>query len=120
MVNTKDFFWQNLHQNRVHFPAERNAFVFYLQHDRRDVTSKPAIKTGRFLFHYDRLTSQKPLVFILRVSAQILNKQGLAGGVICFISLIASLIFISTDIIVNGLISTDIIASEDVHYLERC
>ena len=123
MVNTKDFFRQNLHQNRVHFPAERNAFVFYLQHDRRDVTSKPAIKTtsfpgsslllpqredpgnefaiktGRFLFHYDRLTSQKPLVFILRVSAQILNKQGLAGGVICFISLIASLIFISTDII---------------------
>ena len=58
------------------------------------------IKTGRFLFHNDES----------EVSAQILNRQGLAGGVICFSSLIASLIFISTDIIVT----------EDVHCRERC
>ena len=43
VVNTKEFFWQNLHQNRAHFPAERNAFVFDPQHGRRDVTCKPAI-----------------------------------------------------------------------------
>ena len=43
VVDTKEFFWQNLHQNRVHFPAERNAFVFDPQHGRRDVTYKPAI-----------------------------------------------------------------------------
>ena len=27
VVNTKEIFVLNLHQNRVHFPAERNAFV---------------------------------------------------------------------------------------------
>ena len=27
VVNTKETFLLNLHQNRVHFPAERNAFV---------------------------------------------------------------------------------------------
>ena len=43
VVNTKEIFGQNLHQNRVHFPAERNAFVFDHQHGRRDVTCKPAI-----------------------------------------------------------------------------
>ena len=43
VVNTKEIFLQNLHQNRVHFPAERNSFVFDHQHGRRDVTCKPAI-----------------------------------------------------------------------------
>ena len=43
VVNTKEIFWQNLHQIRVHFPAERIAFVFDPQHGRRDVTCKPAI-----------------------------------------------------------------------------
>ena len=43
VVNTKEIFGQNLHQNRVHFPAERKAFVFDHQHGRRDVTCKPAI-----------------------------------------------------------------------------
>ena len=33
-----------MHQNRVHFPAERNAFVLDPQHVRRDVTCKPAIR----------------------------------------------------------------------------
>ena len=42
VVNTKEIFLLNLHQNRVHFPAERNAFVLDPQHDRRDVTCKPA------------------------------------------------------------------------------
>ena len=44
VVNTKETFLLNLHQNRVHFPAERNAFVFEPQHGRRDVTCKPAIE----------------------------------------------------------------------------
>ena len=43
VVKTKEFFLLNLHQNRVHFPAERNAFVLDHQHGRRDVTCKPAI-----------------------------------------------------------------------------
>ena len=43
VVNTKEIFLLNLHQNRVHFPAERNAFVLDHQHGRRDVTCKPAI-----------------------------------------------------------------------------
>ena len=43
MVNTKEIFPVNLHQNRVHFPAERNAFVLDHQHGRRDVTCKPVI-----------------------------------------------------------------------------
>ena len=43
VVNTKEIFLQNLHQNRVHFPAERNSFVFDHQHGCRDVTCKQAI-----------------------------------------------------------------------------
>ena len=43
VVNTKDIFPLNLHQNRVHFPAERNGFVLDHQHGRRDVTCKKAI-----------------------------------------------------------------------------
>ena len=44
VVNTKESLLLNLHQNRVHFPAERNAFVLDHQHGRRDVTCKPAIR----------------------------------------------------------------------------
>ena len=43
VVKTKEIFLLNLHQNRVHFPAERNAFVLDHQHGRHDVTCKPAI-----------------------------------------------------------------------------
>ena len=43
VVNTKEIVLLNLHQNRAHFPAERNAFVLDHQHGRRDVTCKPAI-----------------------------------------------------------------------------
>ena len=43
VVKTKEILLLNLHQNRVHFPAERNAFVLDHQHGHRDVTCKPAI-----------------------------------------------------------------------------
>ena len=43
VVKKKEFFLLNLHQNRFHFPAERNAFVLDHQHGRSDVTCKPAI-----------------------------------------------------------------------------
>ena len=46
VVKTKEIFLLNLHQNRVHFPAERHAFVLDHQHGRRDVTCKPAIPTA--------------------------------------------------------------------------
>ena len=42
VVNTKETFLLNLHQNRVHFPAGRNAFVLDPQHGRCDVTCTPA------------------------------------------------------------------------------
>ena len=51
VVNTKEIFLLNLHQNRVHFPAERNAFVLDHQHGRRDVTCKPAIKEYMWLLY---------------------------------------------------------------------
>ena len=44
VINTKEIFLQNLHQNRVHFPAERTAFVLDHQHGRRDVTCKTSNK----------------------------------------------------------------------------
>ena len=61
VVNTKEIFLLNLYQNRVHFPAERNAFVLDHQHGRRDVTCKPAIRethshVNRF---YTRLRSDQ-------------------------------------------------------------
>ena len=43
VVNTKETFLLNLHQNRVHFPLEGNAFILDPQHGRRDITCKPAI-----------------------------------------------------------------------------
>ena len=43
VVNTKETFLLHLHQNRVHFPAERNACAFDPQHGRRDFACKPAI-----------------------------------------------------------------------------
>ena len=43
VVNTKEIFLLNLHQNKAHFPAERNAFVLDHQHGRRDVSCKPAM-----------------------------------------------------------------------------
>ena len=43
VVNTKETFLLNLHQNRVHFPTERNGVVLDPQHGRRDVTCKPAV-----------------------------------------------------------------------------
>ena len=42
-VKTKEYFSKNLHENRVQFPEERNAFVLDHQNGRRDVTCKPAI-----------------------------------------------------------------------------
>ena len=36
-------FLKNLHENRVTFPEEGNAFILVIQHGRRDVTCKPAI-----------------------------------------------------------------------------
>ena len=52
VVNTKEIFLLNLHQNRVHFPAERNAFVLNPQLGRRDVTCKPAIRTPFPVYEY--------------------------------------------------------------------
>ena len=39
------FSLKNLHENRVEFLEEKNAFVLVIQHGRRNVTSKPAIGT---------------------------------------------------------------------------
>ena len=41
-LKQKKLFSKNLHENRVLFPEERNAFVLDHQHGRRDVTCKPA------------------------------------------------------------------------------
>ena len=43
-VNTIEFFFTNLHENRVKFPEERNSFVLDFRHGRRDVTCKPEIR----------------------------------------------------------------------------
>ena len=43
-----NFFWKNLHKNRVKFPEERNAFVLDHQFGRRDITCKPAIPPSCF------------------------------------------------------------------------
>ena len=52
VVNTKECFLLNLHQNRVHFPVERNAFVLDHQHGHRDVTCKPAILWLYWIVNY--------------------------------------------------------------------
>ena len=58
----KKLFWKNLHENRVLFPGERNAFVLDHHHGHRDVTCKPAIlglDLGEFsLQHTQRQTTQ--------------------------------------------------------------
>ena len=43
VITEELFFPQNLHENRVKFPEERNAFVLDQQHGHCDTTCKPAI-----------------------------------------------------------------------------
>ena len=57
VVNTKEICWKNLHQNRVHFPAGRNAFVFDPQHGRRDVACKPAITVSNRSYKLTAITA---------------------------------------------------------------
>ena len=49
VANTKEIFLLNLHQNRVDFPAERNAFVLDHQHGHRDVTCKAALTLPSYI-----------------------------------------------------------------------
>ena len=59
-VKTKEFFSKNLHENRLKFPEERNAFVLDYQQGRRDVTCKPAIHS-------------------VSISTQLLGRQKISG-----------------------------------------
>ena len=45
--NTTEFFAKDLHENKVQFPEERNAFVLDYQHGRRDVTCNQQLGTVR-------------------------------------------------------------------------
>ena len=65
VVNTKEIFLLSLHQNRVHFPAERNAFVLDHQHGRRDVTCKPAIAYKMTKFQDNRVRNNE-VIWVLR------------------------------------------------------
>ena len=86
VVNTKEIFLLNLHQNRVHFPAERNAFVLDHQHGRRDVTCKPAIVklggkiTKKNYISYYKLCIYASQVFLLakQLKSFILKDQNAA------------------------------------------
>ena len=49
-VNTIEIFSKNLHENRVKFPEERNAFVLDYQHGHHDIMCKLAI----FHYHWDK------------------------------------------------------------------
>ena len=48
-MSKKEFFTKNLHENRVKFQEETNAFVLDHHHGRRDVTCKPAIALVYFV-----------------------------------------------------------------------
>ena len=52
MSKKKEFVSKNLHENRVWFPEERNAFVLDHLHGRRDVTCKPAIALVYFVSRF--------------------------------------------------------------------
>ena len=41
------FFSQNLHENGVQFPKEKDAFVLDHQHGRRDVSCKPVLNKNQ-------------------------------------------------------------------------
>ena len=62
VVNTKEIFLLNLHQNRVHFPAERNAFVLDHQHGCHDVTCKPAILLCQVRTGFDMIADDRAIV----------------------------------------------------------
>ena len=80
VVNTKEIFLLNLHQNRLHFPAERNAFVLDHQHGRRDVTCKPAIHSAIFLQYKIRCFGQFWLRSDLRSGVFFAEKERLIVG----------------------------------------
>ena len=53
VVYNRIFVLKNLHENRVYFPEERNAFVLDDQHGRPEVTCKPAIRgTNSYSSYY--------------------------------------------------------------------
>ena len=68
MTVQQNFFWKNLHENRVKFPEERKAFVLDIQCDRRDVTCKPAIVRWIDRFPHPSIwkTNFKIKVFIVK------------------------------------------------------
>ena len=78
VVKTKEIFLLNLHQNRVHFPAERNAFVLDHQHGRRDVTCKPAIYEKKTMFFLTDLFNNMMLIFFSRQVD--ISTESLFGG----------------------------------------
>ena len=64
-VNTIEFFLQNLHENRVKLPEERNDFVLDLQYGRRDVTCKPAMASLLHGISPSTASGKKPLPGLL-------------------------------------------------------
>ena len=83
VVNTKETFLLILHQNRVHFPEERNAFVLDPQHGRRDVTYKPAIASSRqgsllMSFVLNRAAKVSAAVTSSDKSASVVHSQALS------------------------------------------
>ena len=51
-MSKKEFFTKNLHESRVKFQEETNAFVLDHHHGRRDVTCKPAIALVYFVSRF--------------------------------------------------------------------
>ena len=88
VVNTKEIFLLNLHQNRGHFPAERVAFVLDHQHGRRDVSCKQAIdrQTERYFTPLLENSEYKPWAAILSVDCSVHLFSGLFVGRACYMS----------------------------------
>ena len=68
MTIQPNFFWKNLHENKVKFSEERSAFVLDIQRDRCDVTCKPAIVRWIDRFPHPSIwkTKLKTKVFIVK------------------------------------------------------
>ena len=65
-VNTIQIISQNLHKNKVWFPAKRQAIILDHQHECHDLTCKPAIDTF-FLFIFAKMFARDGLYVVRQV-----------------------------------------------------
>ena len=84
VVNTKEILWQNLDQNKDHFPAETSAFILDAQHGRHNVPCKQAIINHFETNHFLPVCQRSGVSFsrLIGISEKLIGRAGPPVGLI--------------------------------------